>query len=79
MKCTKISFAYPVAAFAALSVLFISCSGNETEKQENTETESVTPPAPDTLNTQENAADTIKIDSSRTEQNPPAIRRPTAD
>ncbi|HMR85078.1 MAG TPA: hypothetical protein PKE30_18160 [Niabella sp.] len=78
MKWTKINFAYLLAAFVALSIFFIACNGNEAEKQEATGTEEAVPPTPDTLNIQENAADTIKIDSSRTEQNPPAIRRPSS-
>ena len=75
MKRTKINSAYLVAAFVTLSVFFISCNGNDTAKQENTETELATPP--DTLSVQQHAVDTLKVDSSRTEQNPPAIRRPS--
>ena len=78
MKRTKINFAYPLAAFMALSLLFIACNENEAEKQEPSETEEVATPTPDTLSAPENATDTLKVDSSRTEQNPPAIRRPSS-
>ena len=63
---------------ATILVLFLfSCNDSNTESKKNTESEAATPSEiqqiPDSNN--KSTTDTTKYDTTKTEQNPPAIRR----
>ncbi|MBS1760082.1 MAG: hypothetical protein JST23_08175 [Bacteroidetes bacterium] len=75
MKQSKFQQAFFACLFF-VGVFFISCNGNDAKKPTEPKTDSVTKAAPTVKDTVKPAPNTGTIDTTKTEQNPPAVRHP---